>query len=289
MSSLDTLDLDEIAELVSYPRGEGYVLQFSDPGFVAFFKTEFRVNINEDRFKDIGASKGKRLRSFLMQAKDGTALRALEVLWKHRLAILRRNRDEDPMPGAEARFAELKAKLGASAKPTEPAPEPRPAVAAAVLEELKAEIVRITALEPQPRGYAFETFLRELFAAYGLKPREAFRNRGEQIDGSFVLDGAVYLLEAKWQNAQTGVADLRGFEGKLQDKARWVRGLFLSQSGFTEDGLAAFGRGKQTVCMDGLDLYEMLNRGLRFDEVIEAKVRRAAETGAPFIRVRDLF
>jgi len=41
--------------------------------------------------------------------------------------------------------------------------------------------------------------------------------------------------------------------------------------------------------MDGLDLFEMLQRGLPLDHVLDRKVRRAAETGRPFIRVRDLF
>jgi hypothetical protein len=41
--------------------------------------------------------------------------------------------------------------------------------------------------------------------------------------------------------------------------------------------------------MDGLDLYEMLNREIPLTQVLERKVRRAAETGAPFMRVRDLF
>jgi hypothetical protein len=294
MSSLDSLDLEEVAELVSYPRGYGYVLHFSDPAFAAFFKAEFRVNINEPRFQDIGPSKGKRLRSFLMQAKDGTALRALDALWKHRVALLRRNRDDDPMAEAEARYEALRAKLGAQPAKTQPGANGVPAADKPVLDpavtaELKAELIRITGLEPHARGYALESYLQRLFAAHGLKPREPFRNRGEQIDGSFVVDGAVYLLEAKWESAQTGAAVLRAFEGKIGDKAPWTRGLFLSQSGFTEDGLVAFGRGKRTVCMDGLDLYEMLNMGIRFDELLERKVRRAAETGLPFIRVRDLF
>ncbi len=38
------------------------------------------------------------------------------------------------------------------------------------------------------------------------------------------------------------------------------KGLFVSNSGFTEDGLAAFGRGKRVICMDGLDLFETLSR-----------------------------
>jgi hypothetical protein len=41
--------------------------------------------------------------------------------------------------------------------------------------------------------------------------------------------------------------------------------------------------------MDGLDLYEVLNRQLPLDQVIERKARRAVETGLPFTRVRDLF
>ena len=51
----------------------------------------------------------------------------------------------------------------------------------------------------------------------------------------------------------------------------------------------AFGRGKRVICMDGYDIYEMLQREIPLNEVLERKVRRAAETGSPFIRVRDLF
>jgi len=290
MSSLDSFDLDEIAELVSFPRGHGYVLHFSDATFTAFFQSEFKLDINQERFRNIGASKGKRLRSFLMQAKDATALRALEALWRHRLAQVRRTGQTDPLSEAEARYQAVIGKLGGG-KPASPPPsEPAPAAAdAARIAALKDEIVRITGLDPQPRGFAFETFLKDLFNAYGLRAREAFRNRGEQIDGSFMLHGAIYLLEAKWQNAPTGSADLNAFEGKLRNKAEWARGLFLSQSGFTPDGLAAFGRAKRTIWMDGLDLWEMLNRSIPFDEVVEQKVRRAAESGEPFVRVRDLF
>jgi hypothetical protein len=144
-------------------------------------------------------------------------------------------------------------------------------------------------LAAQARGYAFEAFLKELFDAFGLAAREAFRLRGEQIDGSFQLGHETYLHEAKWQNAQTGVADLHAFHGKLEQKASWTRGLFVSNSGFTEDGLVAFGRGKRLVCVDGLDLYDIMQRGIPFGEALERKIRRAAETGHPFARIRDLY
>jgi hypothetical protein len=41
--------------------------------------------------------------------------------------------------------------------------------------------------------------------------------------------------------------------------------------------------------MDGLDMFEMLNRYLAFDEVLDRKDRRAVENGLPFNPARDLF
>ena len=154
---------------------------------------------------------------------------------------------------------------------------------------LKSRLIEITCLAPQPRGYEFERFLKALFDASGLGARAAFRLIGEQIDGSFQLSGETYLLEAKWTDPKIGAADLRSFNAKLEDKAAWTRGLFVSNSGFTDDGLEAFGRGKRVVCMDGLDLYETLDRRLSLEDVIARKVRRAAESGQPFVPVRDLY
>jgi hypothetical protein len=151
------------------------------------------------------------------------------------------------------------------------------------------ELMVLNGLEPQPRGYAFEKFLNRLFQAYGLLPRGPFRVTGEQIDGSFVLAGETYLLEAKWHNDRTGVADLYSFKGKIGARANWTRGLFVSYSGFTNDGLAAYGRGGSIICMDGLDLSDTFQKAVPFSHVIEQKVRRSAETGEVLARVRDLF
>ena len=66
-------------------------------------------------------------------------------------------------------------------------------------------------------------------------------------------------------------------------------GEFISNSGFSADGLVAFGRGKRVVCVDGFDLYEVLSRNLSLAQVLDRNVRWAAETGTLFVRVRDLF
>ena len=161
---------------------------------------------------------------------------------------------------------------------------------AAKAQELAALLIEITKLDPQTRGLRFEGFLNELFAGFGLSPRGAFRIVGEQIDGSFRLQGQTYLVEAKWHGPQIGFADLMTFSGKVSGKAAWSRGLFVSNSGFTAEGLEAFSRGRQTnlICADGLDLFEVLSRSVSLVDVLEEKSRRAAETNRAFVSVRDL-
>jgi hypothetical protein len=238
-------------------------------------------------YAEHGGSKGKRLRSFLMKADAPLACKALEALWEYREAVRQRDSEAETVNDAKGRLDALIARL--RGKPSPPVGATSPVTDPAKLEGLRASLLALSAMPPHPRGYAFEKFLRELFDAFGLDAREPFKVVGEQIDGSFALLGEIYLLEAKWEAAPTEAGDLHKFHGKLEQKAAWTRGLFVSNSGFTEGGLLAFGRGKRVICMDGLDLFDALRRGIALNHVLECKVRRAAETGATFSRVRDLF
>lgn len=198
------------------------------------------------------------------------------------------------LPGVEFKIPELLdpgfLNSFAQSKVEEPPPQVAGALSAAKAQELATLLIEISSLEPQVRGFRFEGFLNELFAGFGLSPRGAFRLVGEQIDGSFKLHGQTYLVEAKWQGPQVGFADLMTFSGKVAGKASWSRGLFVSNSGFTAEGLDAFSRGRQTnlICADGLDLYEILSRRVSLIDMLDEKARRAAETNRAFIAVRDL-
>jgi len=165
------------------------------------------------------------------------------------------------------------------------------AVAPATTAVLKDEFQKLLALPPHARGYAFEHFLHAIFAAFRLQPRNGFRLAGEQIDGSFDFSGTTYLLEAKFQQGKTIAADLSSFAFKVKSKTSWSRGLFVSYGGFSADGLDAYERGGGTdiVCMDGADLWAVVNGAVDLRALIEAKVRRAAETGHPFVSARELF
>jgi restriction endonuclease Mrr len=198
------------------------------------------------------------------------------------------------LPGVQFKIPELLdpgflSSLG-QPKTEEPSPQAAATLNETKAQELSALLIEITKLDPQTRGVRFERFLNELFAGFGLAPRGAFRIVGEQIDGSFRLHGHTYLVEAKWHGPPIGFADLMTFSGKVSGKASWSRGLFVSNSGFTAEGLEAFSRGRQTnlICADGLDLYEVLSRKVSLIDVLEEKSRRAAETNRAFVAARDL-
>ena len=172
----------------------------------------------------------------------------------------------------------------------ERAPPPTTTLSDEIADILSKRLHGLFELPAQKRGFEYEKFLSELFAAYGLNPKTPFRVKGEQIDGSFKLGGDTYLVEAKWQAGQTGLADLLTFSGKVSGKATWSRGVFISNSGFTPDGLEAFKSGRQTniFCLDGFDLHEIVHNRLSLIAVLEDKLRKAAETNRAFVPVREL-
>ena len=278
--------LDDLFEMRS-----GYVLSFSDRTFAQFFADELNVDINDSTYSNNGTSKGKRLKCFLQTVEKTSVVKTLSALWEYRETLRKHAGKAEEVENAHGQLLTLIARLeGKQSTPiSQGLHKPVPALDKPKLRELRERLLAVSSLAPQQRGYAFEAFLKQLFDAYGMDARDPFRLRGEQIDGSFQLASETYLVEAKWQGQQTGVADLHIFHGKIEQKAAWTRGLFISNSGFTPDGLSAFGKGKRVICMDGSDLYEALHRELPLNKVLDQKVRRAAETGFPFVAVRDLF
>lgn len=265
----------------------GYVLDFTNRTFDEFFKEVVGVSIYDQRYSYRSNSKANRLRAFWNVASEPELIgfvKGIQAGWE---LYSQKPLDErtnnfftqilDRLEGTGSAFPAGEKRKDGNSRLRE-----------TIATKLQTDLINLTSLSPQKRGYAFEAFLKQMFEAYGLSANASFRNTGEQIDGSFQLNHETYLLEAKWENDKTGVADLHTFEGKIRDKAAWSRGLFVSNSGFTDVGLEAFGRSKRTVCMSGLDLCEMLMARDSFDEVMAKKVRKAAETGRPFVPYRDL-
>jgi hypothetical protein len=288
MGNIRSIDMQHIDDI--FDMGGGYVLNFSDRTFAQFFAEELNIDINDPIYQKNGSSKAKRLRCFLQTVDKPAAVRALNALWEYREALRERLDTPEKLHNPHGRLLAILNGLQSGGTTSPPTGTPAaPAFDRHKIAQLRNDLIGLSQLDPHPRGYAFEKFLCEAFALFGLKPRDPFRLRGEQIDGSFVLSNEIYLLEAKWQNSLTGNAELHAFHGKVEQKAAWTRGLYVSYSGFSEDGLHSFGRGKRVICMDGHDIADALSRELPFNHVLERKIRRAAETGSAFVRVRDLF
>ena len=287
---IDMRFFDEVFEMQS-----GYVLDFSDRTFAEFFDSELSINIDAQKYFQGGSSKAKRLRTFLQTEREPVVARALCSLWEYRDAIRGPFDEQDEkVRHQKNRFFQIVQTIDGSIRPARPQSHPLNTPASPspqALQDLDDRLLKLSTLKPQARGFAFERFLNDLFTVYNLDPRRPFRLTGEQIDGSFQLHQEIYLVEAKWQDERTGQADLLTFAGKVDGKAQWSRGLFVSYSGFSDDGLQAFARGRRTsiICMEGLDLAQILSGRLDLVEVIERKKRRAAETGSAFVPVRDLF
>lgn len=132
--------------------------------------------------------------------------------------------------------------------------------------------------ERQARGYAFESLICILLALEGMKPSPPLRTQGEQIDGSFELDGRYFLFETKWHAAATAASDIYAFKGKLDGKLLGTIGVFLTRS-FAPDAPEALRLGKalNVILFDEIDVGEALQSSI--SSVLRIKLRRAVSHG----------
>ncbi len=284
MSDLTQLEKKKLETVLG--MSSGYVLDFGDTTFAAFIFESTGLDIDEDKYHENGRSKAKRLRTFWQREPNHVVGKLLNDLLDY---------TEDK--GAQAEVCRLIVRRLLSSN--SPAPQKQhsptstsfPSIDHKHYDQLSASLKDLLELAPSHRGFAFERFLDDTFATFNLSPRRSFRLTGEQIDGSFHLANETYLVEAKWQGQKIGNRELQGFAGTVRTKSSWARGLFVSYSGFSEEGLAAFARGDATriICLDGFELWQVMNHKLDLCEVLALKTRRAAETGRAHVPVRELY
>lgn len=156
------------------------------------------------------------------------------------------------------------------------------------LEELRTSFYQIVAMSAQQRGYALEKFLNGLFALFDIDAKAPFRIAGEQIDGAFTFEGE-FILEAKWQDAKTPVADLDSFAGKVGRKLDNTLGLFLSMNGFQDSAIQTHSRGRPVMfLMDGADLSAVIEGRISLPDLLHRKRQHAAQTGDVFVSAYTL-
>jgi len=270
-----------------FKSASGYVLDFSNRTMREFFEEELSIDIDNEMYLDDGDSKAKRLRCFIKKTDRDTVLKVIDKLWVYRKLMT-----TDPVTARdEILYAQLVERINntdvVSAQGIIP---PTISIINSIdIGYFLQELETMKSMPPQQRGYRFEGWLNELFSAFRLSPNAGFRITGEQIDGSFNLHNETYLIEAKWHNQKTAANDLHVFQGKLTQKATWTRGVFISWQGFSPDAFNAWGNAKSVICVTGYDLYHMLSNNISLIDMLEKKIRIAAERGEYYISIDKLY
>lgn len=161
----------------------------------------------------------------------------------------------------------------------------------AALSQLRERFLQLHGWsDRQSAGRELERLLRAMFDEFDLRPRGSFVVPGEQIDGSIVLDGSSYLVEAKWEAGPVGVAPLLVFREKVLGKSSVTRGIFVSVNGYDAGARASILTGKQPnfLMLDGMHLFAVLSAQRDLIGLLRALLRELADTGRPFVWLPDV-
>jgi hypothetical protein len=286
MSNLTYVERRKLEQFLG--MSSGYVLDFSNRTFAEFVRESTGRNIYDPSYDHASGSKANRLRAFwqkeenllvgkllsdMLDYSDGTG----ELKEVCRLIVARLlQRDSAPQPGIGSQNLEQQLSQQRRSQ---------------ALGQLKEEFFRLAVESDRNKaGLALEQLLNQLFDLFHLHPRQPFRIVGEQIDGSFELEGQIYLLEAKWEKQPLPEADLLIFRGKIEGKSTFTRGVFIALNDVSLPARDAITRGKAPsfFVMNGHDLIMILSEAVSLTDFLRKRVRLLAEEGCvcvPFSRL----
>lgn len=154
------------------------------------------------------------------------------------------------------------------------------------LQKLYSDFKKIAANKNfQQRGYELEKFIQSLFGLFEFETTKAYKLEGEQIDGSFLFEGATYLLEAKWKS-QVDRNDLASFCYKVETKFKTALGLLITIDGVTSEAISPYF--KSIIIFDGVDMISVLEGLVTLPDLISKKKKKADETGNIYLNFHSL-
>lgn len=291
MSNLNNLEKRKLEQLLG--MASGYVLNFSNSSFAEFVLDSTGLNIYDSRFAYGSGSKANRLRGFWRQECDGVVGKLMGEMLDYGV--------ENDLFGGKGALLEASRRIVSRLQDGGPIADAQPSSRrenqsveqqrAQGLAQLKDEFLGLAAEADRIRaGIALEKLLTQLFGLFELQPRQGFRITGEQIDGSFELDGDIYLLEAKWENRALPEADMLVFRGKIEGKSTFTRGVFIALNDVTREARDAITRGKAPsfFVMNGHDLIRVLSGAMSLADFLRARRRLLAEEGRVCVPFSEL-
>lgn len=286
MSNLTNLEKRKFEQLLGMESG--YVLDFSNRSFTEFVRDSTGLDIYDSRYAYESGSKANRLRAFWQKEENSVVGKLMSDILDYseakgaqykvcRLVVVRLLQD-GPDPQAHS-TSQLNDQLIQQRRRSQ------------VLVQLKEDFFQLAAEHDRNKaGLALEKLLNQLFDVFELQPRQPFRVSGEQIDGSFLLDGHVYLMESKWERHPLPEADLLVFRGKIEGKSTFTRGVLVALNDVSTQARDAITRGKAPsfFVMNGHDLMMILSEVISLTDFIRKRVRLLAEEGCMCVPFSDL-
>jgi hypothetical protein len=295
MSSLSSLEKRHFEKLLG--MSSGYVLDFTNRTFAEFVVDSVGLNIFDSRFDFGSGSKANRLRKLWQTEDDAIVAKLMTDVLNYGFPVGLRSGPSDAKLESLCRQTVtrlLQGTTAASSFDTKAGGSEHSSRAIELshrLEKLEQLFYQLAADKDRKNaGLALEQLLNQLFEAFGLEPRQPFRIVGEQIDGSFVLDGHVYLMESKWEKDPLPEADLLVFRGKIEGKSTFTRGLLIALNDVSSQARHAITQGKAPsfFVMNGHDLLMILRRAVGLPEFLRKRVRLLAEEGRMFVHFSEI-
>jgi len=286
MSNLTNLEKRKFEQFLGMETG--YVLNFSNRSFGEFVRDSTGLDIFDPRYNCASGSKANRLRAFWQKEDNGVVGKLMSDML-----------DYSDAQGAQYEVCRLIVARLLQDGPTPQSQSPRQhneqlaqqQRRSQALGQLKEELFQLTA-EPDRNkaGLALEKLLNQLFEIFELQPRQPFRVVGEQIDGSFLLDSHVYLLESKWEKHPLPEADLLVFRGKIEGKSTFTRGMLIALNDVSAQARDSITRGKAPsfFVMNGHDLMMILSEAISLTDFLRKRIRLLAEKGCMCVPFSEL-
>ncbi|MGD0568610.1 MAG: hypothetical protein ABSA78_09415 [Candidatus Sulfotelmatobacter sp.] len=286
MSDLTFMEKSKFEKLLGMETG--YVLNFSNRSFAEFVRDATGHNIYDERYNYASGSKANRLRAFWQKEDNSVVGKLMGDMLDYHGAT---GPQQEMCRLIVARLLGRPTTASAPDRATQDEESRKRRHRSQQLARLKDNFLAL-ALESDRNaaGLALEKLLNELFEIFDLRPRQPFRVMGEQIDGSFELQGQVYLLESKWEKYPLPESDLLIFRGKIEGKSTFTRGVFIALNDISGPARDAITRGKAPsfFVMNGHDLMMVLGETIELTDFLCKRVRLLAEEGCVCVPFSDL-
>lgn len=281
MGKIDYVDMKVIEDVLQ--MNSGYVLDFNNASFKKFIYDNLAINIDDEYYKDYGASKAKRLRCFFDKSTEKQIGNLLLHFLRYRKEVMKLPCDEDFI-----KCCNIANRLSGKIVKNTATSQDKKVQSVNFPKLINDYYVMLKIKDNQERGYALEKYINFLFKEYGLNPRSSFRLKNEQIDGSFTINGDNYLLEVKFTN-KIDYNSLILFQTKLEERA-YAKGLFITYSLVKEEDIEhlKIGRNVRFVIMTVDEIWEIINNKFDLKNIIEKKQRLLDEKILPFVSIREL-